>query len=991
MCCGEFCEAKSVFAVAGHANGKIKAYRINGDEIEFQETIPHPLTDATGLCLWPTVDRMFVTYEGSGVISWASIKNLNRDPETDDFDTMITGGNGLGGMAVDEDAGVMYVLSRGTGKLYAFSYDGQANTLIPQPLGDTTAEVTLTNVGTGMDIALDEDGSSVMGLPCGRLYVSDMNSDDVRYYNTITWNYEGSITLGHPAVGIGLDRSRGYLYGGFFPGGGGQNYLMRYDLEGDPNDPNTYLEYDMEAPVMDIAVDEDTGYIYLTTYRLYDGRVGAVEVYDPTGWVANDANSLVLLDIVNDADFGGDNNGPAGIAVGPTYKAPRMFVEKVDDVNELSESVLPTDEFTYSITVRPGPLDETNVVVTDFLPWGVDFVSADPNDAYYDSESHAVVWAVGDLPGYDPNEPGDPNEYFALTVRVNYLAEPLSDLENIVVAESDEAYKEAREYTPVDCFGGDVIFVDCFATGSGSGTSWTNAYNKLEDALARAGEGCGDEIWVAQGLYSPGTDYDDTFGVPAGVSVLGGFCGTETNVTERDLSRYKTILSGQNVNQAVVTMGWGASLDGLVIEEAYWYGVSGTDVPFSVQNSIVKANGRDGIYCEDGRLTVTWSEVTDNGWRGIWLSSQQPTANRELRVFNSRVHGNQYDGIRAVASAIEIRDSLVYANGLGGDYYGINVGEPIDGGIIHNNTVAHNSKEGIHFAGTNLPDVRNCILWGNAATQLSGLDEDTVYWCCIQDCNDINQGYNINDDPLFAYSQEPYGLYHLSADSPCIDVGDPTYVDPNGTGEWDIDGDDRIINDYVDIGADEFSCEALTNSIDWTFDGIIDPAELAIFAAAWLSSDPNEPGITTDPNYIGQPQYRDPEWFVNWDGRCDLNSDYWIDFGDWAYFAYYWRWRACWRDSGYGVWALGESGLLQGGGQLEMMALSQPVAMAERVEAYPAEPTVEEEYAQAKEIVAWLEDLWANDEEAREVIDKKAWKEFMDQIYTWVANVEQEL
>lgn len=69
-----------------------------------------------------------------------------------------------------------------------------------------------------------------------------------------------------------------------------------------------------------------------------------------------------------------------------------------------------------------------------------------------------------------------------------------------------------------------------------------------------------------------------------------------------------------------------------------------------------------------------------------------------------------------------------------------------------------------------------------------------------------------------------------------------------------------------------------------------------------------------------------------------------------------------------------------------MIAMSHPL-----FEAYEAEPTVEEEYAQAQEIVTWLENLWENDAEAREVIDKKEWKEFMDHIYTWVANIEQEL
>ena len=59
---------------------------------------------------------MFTTYEGNTTISWASIKNLVRNPATDEYATGITGGNGLGGMAVDEN---------GYGWAWGVNNDGQ--------------------------------------------------------------------------------------------------------------------------------------------------------------------------------------------------------------------------------------------------------------------------------------------------------------------------------------------------------------------------------------------------------------------------------------------------------------------------------------------------------------------------------------------------------------------------------------------------------------------------------------------------------------------------------------------------------------------------------------------------------------------------------------------------------------------------------------------------------------------------------------------------
>jgi hypothetical protein len=56
------------------------------------------------------------------------------------------------------------------------------------------------------------------------------------------------------------------------------------------------------------------------------------------------------------------------------------------------------------------------------------------------------------------------------------------------------------------------------------------------------------------------------------------------------------------------------------------------------------------------------------------------------------------------------------------------------------------------------------------------------------------------DDPLF--SDKDTGDFHLKASSPCIDSGDNSAEDLPNT---DIDGDARIINGTVDIGADEYS------------------------------------------------------------------------------------------------------------------------------------------------------------------------------------------
>jgi Protein of unknown function (DUF1565) len=125
-------------------------------------------------------------------------------------------------------------------------------------------------------------------------------------------------------------------------------------------------------------------------------------------------------------------------------------------------------------------------------------------------------------------------------------------------------------------------FAETFYVKSGSkgnGSSWSTPFGDLQKALHRAK--AGDEILVAAGTYHPTseTNRSESFIIPRGVKLLGGYAGTETKTNERNWETNISILSGNigsndkedNSFHVVAIIGADANtvLDGFVIADGY--------------------------------------------------------------------------------------------------------------------------------------------------------------------------------------------------------------------------------------------------------------------------------------------------------------------------------------------------------------------------------------------------------------------------------------
>jgi hypothetical protein len=153
-------------------------------------------------------------------------------------------------------------------------------------------------------------------------------------------------------------------------------------------------------------------------------------------------------------------------------------------------------------------------------------------------------------------------------------------------------------------------------------------------------------------------------------------------------------------------------------------------------------------------------------------------------------------------------------------------------GAITNCTIYGNSA-GSSGGGLDICDaiITNCIIWNNTSSvpgyQLN--DSSTPTYSCIQDWIGGGQG-NITSEPYFADAAN--GDYHLQMGSLCINAGDQA---GDYSGQFDIDGQPRVMCNRVDIGADEF---------EWLYAGDfaggcdIDLADFAVLAASWQTDNP---------------------------------------------------------------------------------------------------------------------------------------------------------
>ena len=206
-----------------------------------------------------------------------------------------------------------------------------------------------------------------------------------------------------------------------------------------------------------------------------------------------------------------------------------------------------------------------------------------------------------------------------------------------------------------------TTFVDDSATGANDGSSWADAYTDLQVALANTSAG---EVWVAAGDYYPGPAGATaaTFQLLDGVSIFGGFSGTETQWTQRDVQANVTTLSG-DIDQNDT---YGAS--------ANWWQFQWTG---SLGNSwhVVTGSGNDATAILDGFRIASGrgDDPARRGGAGLLVTNGSPTVRNCTFQYNAVGYGSSawLHGCNSTFENCTIKDAYTCNCGSGGWVSGV--------------------------------------------------------------------------------------------------------------------------------------------------------------------------------------------------------------------------------------------------------------------------------------------------------------------------------
>ena len=300
--------------------------------------------------------------------------------------------------------------------------------------------------------------------------------------------------------------------------------------------------------------------------------------------------------------------------------------------------------------------------------------------------------------------------------------------------------------------GTDPIQVTRYVTpagaGSANGTSWGDAYagSQLQTAI---NEATVTQVWVAVGTYLPTEDLDGvespadgrtkTFRMKNGVSIYGGFAGTETLLSERNWLVNVSILSGDLSGNDLIT-GSGTTLTFTGNTENCYHVINNQSVirqtavldGFTIKggnaNVLANINNGGGVLNVESSPTLNNCTITGNyaanSGGGLYNSTTSPSSPALNNCTISRNYAVSGGGVYNNSSSPRLIRCTISGN-LGRDAGGGIDNESSSTASLVNCLIINNSTEGTGGGvcnGNSSPTLATCTISGNySATSGGGL------------------------------------------------------------------------------------------------------------------------------------------------------------------------------------------------------------------------------------------------------------------------------